>query len=176
MSADDGRVVFRTSQPDEAPVIAERLSDAGIPFEIRIVVQDEREGDALALIEAHMRLIGSEPAADAAQPPHEDDADLLPCPNCERVGIRLGAACGGCGFAVTSLKSAPAPVDGRSFCPECRQPTTFPSGTCADCGVELEPLEPADRLCPEKGVHVLYRDTKGGAACPACKVVWADVG
>ena len=60
----DYRVVFRTSQPDEAPTIAGRLADADIPFEIRIVVQESREAQAIGLIEAHMQSIGAAPHED----------------------------------------------------------------------------------------------------------------
>lgn len=177
MSEDrDDAVVFRTSQPDEAPLVAGRLADAGIPFEIRIVVQAEREAEAVAQIEAHMRAIGAAPNEEKAV---EDAESLLPCPNCEAVGIALGRRCEGCGFEIRSLDAPPALVKehapgARTFCPECRDPLTFASGNCAACSEELEPLEAGDRLCPSRQ-HVLYRDTVGGFVCKACERVWVEL-
>lgn len=174
----DFAVVFRTSQPDEAPALAARLADAGIPFEIRIVVQPEREQEAIAQIEAHMHAIGAAPNEE--RPSGEDEAEgLLPCPNCEAVGIALGKNCAGCGFEIRSLEAPPAFVKthapgARSFCPECRDPLTFASGKCAACSEELEPLEAGDRLCPSLK-HVLYRDTVGGFVCKACERVWVEL-
>lgn len=171
-------VVFRTSQPDETPTLAARLADAGIPFEIRIVVQASREREAIAQIEAHMHAIGAAP--NEQKPADEAEAEgLLPCPNCEAVGIALGKECMGCGFEVRSLEAPPALVKAhaagaRSFCPECRDPLTFASGKCAACSEELEPLEAGDRLCPSLK-HVLYRDTVGGLVCKACERVWVEL-
>ena len=174
---EDHKIVFRTSQPDEAPVIAARLSDADIPFEIRIVVQASRETEAIESIEAHMRSIGAAPAEELAPPSEEG---LLACPNCEAAGIALRHPCASCGFDVQALVARSLPVkdytpQARSFCPACRDPLTFPSSKCPKCGEELEPLESGDRLCPESKSHVLFRDTKGGDACQACRVVWVDL-
>lgn len=171
-------VVFRTSQPDEAPTIAARLVEAGIPFEVRIVVQAERESQAVALIEAHMRLIGAAPHEENPETDSEAD-ELLPCPNCEAAGIVLGKPCAGCGYGILPAGEPPVSVKehsagARSFCPECRDPLTFPSGKCSACSEELEPLESGDRLCPSLA-HVLYRDTVGGFVCKACKTVWVDL-
>ena len=175
----DYRVVFRTSQPDEAPTIAGRLADADIPFEIRIVVQESREAQAIGLIEAHMQSIGAAPHEDKPETDEEKDG-LLPCPNCEAVGLAMNKPCAGCGFAIRPLSSEPPLVQqfsasAHSFCPECRDPLTFRGGKCAACGEELEPLENGDRLCPELNAHVLYRDTEGGAVCKACRAVWVDL-
>ncbi len=173
MSADEA-VVFRTSQPDEAPLVAGRLLDAGIPFEVRVVVQAAREAEAVALIEGHMAAIGSEPTPGYSAPASDDDGGVF-CPNCEKPGLDPRRPCAGCGFAAKTLKTELARVaDAKTFCPGCRYPSTFASGKCADCAEELEPLEAADRLCPA-GEHVILRDTKGGAACTACKTVWVDL-
>jgi hypothetical protein len=171
-------VVFRTSQPDEAPVVAGRLLEAGIPFEVRVVVQAEREQEALAVIEAHMRSIGAAPHEDKPEAKEELD-ELLPCPNCEAPGVRLRKPCAGCGYEILPAEAPPVPVKehtpgARTFCPECRDPLTFPSGACARCGEELEPLESGDLLCPSL-THVLYRDTVGGAVCKACRRVWIEL-
>jgi hypothetical protein len=169
-------VVFRTSQPDETPSLAARLADAGIPFEIRIVVQAERETQAVELIEAYMRSIGAAPHEEpAAEAPAEDA--LLPCPNCEADGIALNRPCKGCGYEILQADSAPSTVKehspaAKTFCPECRDPLTHASGRCK-CGEELEPLESSDLLCPTLA-HVLYRDTAGGIVCKACRRVWVD--
>ena len=171
-------VVFRTSQPDEAPMIAGRLTEAGIPCEVRIVVQAEREQEAVTVIEAHMRSIGAAPHEEVPESSEESDA-LLPCPNCEAVGIVLRKPCAGCGYDILAA-DAPTPFvkehapAARSFCPECRDPLTFPSGKCAACHEELEPLESGDRLCPALA-HVLYRDTVGGFVCKACERVWVEL-
>jgi len=176
--SDDEAVVFRTSQADEAPVLAGRLSDAGIPFEVRIVVQAAREQEALSHIEAYMHSIGAAP--NETKPEAEGEADaLLPCPNCEAVGIALNKKCSGCGYAIGTVESAPVPVtehtpEARSFCPECRDPLTFASGKCGRCEEDLEPLESGDRLCPSLQ-HVLYRDTVGGFVCKACERIWVDL-
>ncbi len=174
----DFSVVFRTSQAAEAPEIAGRLADAGIPFEVRIVVQAPREPEAVALIEAYMQSIGAAPNEEKPAPDEEDA--LLPCPNCEAPGIALGRKCAGCGYAILPAEAPPISVKGhapaaRSFCPECRDPLTFAGGNCASCREELEPLESGDLLCPSLE-HVLYRDTVGGAVCKACERVWVDVG
>lgn len=171
-------VVFRTSQPDETPAVAGRLLEADIPFEIRIVVQPEREQEAVALIEGYMQSIGAAPNEDKPQAEAELD-ELLPCPNCEAPGILLHKPCAGCGYAILKATVAPTFVKNhapgaRSFCPECRDPLTFPSGKCGRCGEELEPLETGDRLCPAL-THVLYRDTVGGFVCKACERVWVDL-
>lgn len=170
-------VVFRTSQPDEAPALAARLIDAGIPLEIRIVVQAERENEAVELIEAYMRSIGAAPHEEAAPEPSSAEA-LLACPNCEAAGIALRRPCKGCGYEIAQAEAEPTTVKAHSpaaktFCPECRDPLTHAAGRCK-CGEELEPLESADRLCPALA-HVLYRDTVGGAVCKACRRVWVDV-
>ena len=175
----DYRIVFRTSQPDETPTIAARLVESDIPFEIRIVVQDSRETEAVALIEAYMQSIGASPASVASEAASPEDA-LLPCPNCEAVGLAMNNPCAGCGFDVRPLTSRPPLVkefasSARSFCPECREPLTFPSGACPRCSEELEPLESGDRMCPETKAHVLYRDTEGGAVCKACRTIWVDL-
>jgi hypothetical protein len=191
----DPVVVLRTAQYTEAMAVAAMLNDAEIPaetlgahhntmvlggggeaFAIRVAVPASREREAVALIEAYMHSIGAGPAADAEPEAPPQEEGLLACPNCERTGLTMRRPCPGCGFEVRVLENELIPVDdAKTFCPECRLPSTHASGDCADCRVELEPLESADRLCP-KELHVLYRDTKGGAACPACKVVWADVG
>ncbi len=171
-------IVFRTSQPDETPAVAGRLVEAEIPFEIRIVVQPEREQEAVALIEAYMQSIGAAP--NEARPEAKSELDeLLPCPNCEAPGVTLRKPCTGCGYAILAVDAPPAPVKehspaARSFCPECRDPLTFPSGKCARCGEELEPLETGDKLCPSLK-HVLYRDTVGGFVCKACERVWVEL-
>jgi hypothetical protein len=174
----DHSVVFRTSQPDETPTIAARLINAGIPLEIRIVVQAAREKEAVELIESYMASIGAAPHEAAPEPGAEDEDPLLPCPNCEAVGISLHRPCKGCGYEILRAESAPSTVKAhspaaRSFCPECRDPLTHASGRCK-CGEELEPLEAADRLCPTLA-HVLYRDTTGGVVCKACRRVWVDL-
>lgn len=175
MTAEES-VVFRTSQPDEAPLIAGKLFDAGIPFEVRIVVQAEREAEAIGLIEAHMAAIGSEPTPPISEPNEDTSADAVFCPNCEKTGLDPRRPCAGCGFTAKPLSgSLKYPAGAKSFCPECRDPLTFASGNCPRCKEELEPLEGGDRLCPA-GTHVLFRDTKGGVACPACKTVWVEVG
>lgn len=171
-------VVFRTSQPDETPSLAARLLDAGIPLEVRIVVQASREQEAVAVLEAHMRSIGAAPN-DEKPETSEEAADLLPCPNCATAGVALHRACAGCGYAILRAAAPPARVrehslGARSFCPECRDPLTLASGKCGACGEELEPLESGDGLCPSLE-HVLYRDTVGGIVCKACKRVWVDV-
>lgn len=174
----DLRVVFRTSHHEEAASLAEKLAEAGIPSEARLVVQASREKDALLLIEGYMQSIGA--AAHEEKPPAaEEGSDLLPCPNCEAVGIRLGKSCPGCSFRIWKAAEAPVSVhahtpEARSFCPECREPFTLEAGNCADCVEELEPLEGGDRLCPAL-THVLYRDTVGGFVCKACRGVWVDV-
>ena len=174
----DVSVVFRTSQPDEAPALAARLFEAGIPFEVRIAVQASREKEAVALIEGYMQSIGAAPNEE--KPAEEAGAEeLLPCPNCEAVGIVLRRPCAGCGFMVLKAAAPPVPVrehtpSAKTFCPECRELVTFASGKCGTCGEELEPLEGGDRLCPEL-THVLYRDTVGGSVCKACERVWIDV-
>jgi hypothetical protein len=178
VSGEDGRIVFRTSQPDEVPAIAERLVAANIPFEIRVAVQEERETEAIALIEAYMSSIGAAPTAEPPSP--AEGESLLSCPNCEAPGIALRRPCSGCGFSISELSSEPPLVSdnasgARSFCPECRDPLTFAAGACPRCHAELEPLESGDRLCPEKRAHVLYRDTVGGAVCKACHAVWVDL-
>lgn len=172
----DAAVVFRTSQPDEAPALAGRLFEAGIPFEVRIVVQPSREQEAIKLIEEYMHSIGAAPSED--KPESAEAEGLLPCPNCEAVGISLRKPCAGCGYEILPAGEPPVFVKehapgARTFCPECRDALTFPSGACAACGEELEPLETGDRLCPEQ-LHVLYRDTVGGVVCKACKRVWID--
>lgn len=189
-------IVFRTSQYAEAMMLCSMLGDARIPAEmlganqsgmiiggggelmaIRIVVPASFEAEAVALIEAHMKAIGFEPHADA---PATEGADaLLPCPNCEKVGLTLHAQCPGCGFEILTADAPPVFVKdhapgARSFCPECRDPLTFPSGKCGACHEELEPLESGDRLCPSLK-HVLYRDTVGGFVCKACERVWIDL-
>lgn len=173
----DLRVVFRTSQYAEASSLAEKLGEADIPAEVRIVVQASREKEAVALIEGYMQSIGAAPNEE--KPEAGEAEDLLPCPNCEAVGIALRKACPACGFEVLKAAAPPVPVaehapSARSFCPECRDVTTFPSGTCDVCREELEPLENGDRLCPNLN-HVLYRDTVGGFVCKACERVWIDV-
>jgi len=178
VSAEDGRIVFRTSQPDEAPAIAERLAAANMPFEIRIAVQEEREEEALRLIESYMQSIGAAPHE--APAPAADDEALAPCPNCEAPGIALRRQCGSCQFDIVALESPAPPVlehvsGARSFCPECRDPLTFAAGNCPRCREELEPLESGDKLCPESNMHVLFRDTVGGAVCKACRRVWVDL-
>lgn len=125
-----------------------------------------------------MRSIGAAPNEEKPET-SEEAADLLPCPNCEAVGIALRRACAGCGCAILKAEAPPSSVhehapDARSFCPECRFPLTYASGKCLACGEELEPLESGDRLCPSLE-HVLYRDTVGGIVCKACKRVWVDV-
>lgn len=189
-------VVLRTAQYTEAMAVAAMLNDAGVPaetlgahhntmvlggggeaFAIRVAVPPSREAEAVALIEAYMHSIGAGPAADEEPEAPPADEGLLPCPNCERVGLTLRRPCPGCRYEVRALEKELLSVDdARSFCPECRLPNTHASGKCADCSAELEPIERADHLCPEKELHVLYRDTKGGAACPACKTVWVDAG
>lgn len=179
MSAEnETRVVLRTSQPGEADALAALLADANIPLEIQIVVQASRESEAVALIEAHMRSIGAAPSEDKPAAVAEKDGEdaLLPCPNCEAVGITLHNPCGGCGFEILKADAQPALVKehapgARTFCPECRDPLTFAAGKCARCSEELEPLDGGDRLCPNL-THVLYRDTVGGVVCKACKRVW----
>lgn len=181
--SDEGelRVVFRTSQPDEAPALAARLGDMGIPVEIRLVVQAAREQEAVSVIEAYMQSIGAAPheeKPEAGSKAEGDDA-LLPCPNCEAVGITLRNPCAGCGFEILPADAPPALVKehapgARTFCPECRDPLTFPVGKCVRCSEELEPLESGDRLCPNL-THVLYRDTMGGIVCKACRRVWVEL-
>lgn len=172
------RVVFRTSQPDETPALAARLNDMGIPVEIRLVVQASREQEAVSVIEAYMQSIGAAPHED--KPEANEEADpLLPCPNCESVGIALRKFCTGCGYEILMADAPPVFVNehapgARSFCPECRDPLTFPSGKCGTCGEDLEPLESGDRLCPSLK-HVLYRDTVSGFVCKACERVWVDL-
>lgn len=178
MSDADDAIVFRTTQAEEVPSLAARLADAGVPFEIRIAVQPEREKEALAQIEAYMHSIGAAPNEDRPDEPGDEES-LLPCPNCDAVGIALDKTCAGCGFRILRTDAAPALVaqhapGARSFCPECRDPLTFPSGKCGTCGEELEPLEPGDRLCPTLQ-HVLYRDTVGGFVCKVCERVWVDL-
>lgn len=174
----DLRVVFRTSQHAEASVLSGLLADADIPSETRIVVQAEREAEAIAVIEAHMKSIGAAPSKEKLEADADQD-ELLPCPNCEAPGIVLHAPCAGCGFEILAadgpLESVQEHAPGSlTFCPECRDPLTFASGACARCSEALEPLESADRLCPNL-THVLYRDTAGGAVCKACRRVWVDV-
>ncbi len=191
-------VVFRTSQYAEAMMLCSMLGDARIPAEmlgantsgmviggggeilaIRIVVPASFEAEAVALIEAHMKAIGFEPHADAPEASEGADA-LLPCPNCEKVGLTLHAQCPGCGFDIHAAPVEPPALvkdqatGARSFCPECREPLTFASGKCATCHEDLEPLESGDRLCPSLA-HVLYRDTVGGFVCKACERVWIDL-
>jgi hypothetical protein len=172
----DLRVVFRTSQHAEASSLAAMLDDAGIPSELRIVVQASREGEAIGMIEGYMRSIGAAPHEEA---PEEEPADaLLPCPNCETAGIALHRPCKGCGYEILRAEAAPSTVKAHSpaaktFCPECRDPLTHAAGRCK-CGEELEPLESEDRLCPSLA-HVLYRDTVGGVVCKACRRVWVDL-
>lgn len=174
------RVVFRTSQHGEAEVLAARLNDADIPTEIRIVVPASRETDAVTLIEAHMKSIGAEPSDEAA-PVQAATEGLLSCLNCAAVGLTLHAPCSGCGFEILTAPDAEPPfvkdhaTGSRTFCPNCRDPFTFPSGACRACGEELEPLESGDRLCPNL-THVLYRDTEGGLVCKACRRVWVALG
>lgn len=174
----DLRVVFRTSHHEEAAALAERLAESGIPSEARLVVQASREAEALQIIEGYMQSIGAAPNEDKSEA-SDGAEDLLPCPNCEAVGIRLGKPCAGCGFRIAKAGAAPVAVsahtpEARTFCPECREPFTLGSGTCADCAEELEPLEVGDLLCPAL-THVLYRDTVGGHVCKACEAVWVDV-
>lgn len=190
-------IVFRTSQYAEAMMLCSMLGDARIPAEmlganqsgmviggggelmaIRIVVPASFEAEAIALIEAHMKSIGAEPHAPAPAAAEGEDA-LLPCPNCEKVGLTLNQPCAGCGYEIATSDAPPLFVKehasgARSFCPECRDPLTFPSGKCGACGEELEPLEDGDRLCPSLE-HVLYRDTVGGFVCKACERVWVDL-
>lgn len=179
MSAEnETRVVLRTSQHGEAEALAGALADAGIPVEIQIVVQASREAEAVALIEAHMRSIGAAPHEAAPAEAGETQA-LLACPNCSAVELTLHAPCAGCGFEILAADGEPPRVQEHApgsltFCPECRDPLTFPSGRCARCSEELEPLDGGDRLCPNL-THVLYRDTVGGFACKACRRVWVDV-
>lgn len=182
MSAEhETRVVLRTSQPGEADALAGLLADAGIPLEIQIVVQAAREQEAVSLIEAHMRSIGAAPSEEkpsAAEEPAGEDA-LLACPNCEAAGISLLAPCAGCGFKILRAAAPPERVQAHApgsltFCPECRDPFTFPAGKCERCDEDLEPLDGGDRLCPNL-THVLYRDTVGGFVCKACGSVWVDV-
>ena len=188
--------VFRTSLYAEAIMLCSMLGDARIPAEmlgantsgmviggggeilaIRIVVPASFEAEAVALIEAYMKSVGAAPAEENAPTAEEG---LLPCPNCAATGLTMHAACPGCGFSIR-----PAPLDkpalvkeqgagARTFCPECREPFTFPSGTCRACSEELEPLESGDRLCPSL-THVLFRDTAGGFVCKACETVWVDL-
>lgn len=172
----DLRVVFRTSQHDEVSVLGDLLASARIPCEVRIVVQPEREGEALALIEAHMKDIGAGLAEEKAEDAGADD--LLPCPNCEAPGIVMNSPCPSCGYEILQAAGVPESVQAHApgsltFCPECRDPLTFAAGQCARCSEALEPLESGDRLCPNL-THVLYRDTTGGAVCKACKRVWVD--
>ncbi len=191
-------VVFRTSQYAEAATLTSMLNAAGIPaemlganqntmvvggggemFAIRIVVHASYEKEAVALIEAYMQSIGAAPHEENPETNGETDA-LLPCPNCETVGLTLRAPCSGCGFEIRTAPDQEPPLvkdhaaGSRTFCPECRDPLTFPSGQCSACAEELEPLENGDRLCPSLA-HVLYRDTVGGFVCKACKRVWVDV-
>ena len=173
----DLRVVFRPSQFAEASSLAEKLGESDIPAEIRIVVPAAREAEAVSLIEGYMQSIGAAPNEE--RPAGDEAEDLLPCPNCEAVGIALRKACPGCGFAILKAGAPPVSVgehapEARAFCPECRDVTTFASGKCDVCREELEPLESGDRLCPEL-THVLYRDTVGGFVCKACRRVWIDV-
>ncbi|MEK7233436.1 MAG: hypothetical protein AAB268_06450 [Elusimicrobiota bacterium] len=172
------RVVFRTSQPDETSALASKLTDMGIPVEIRLVVSASHEQEAVSVIEAHMQSIGAAPHEDKPETNEEADA-LLPCPNCEAVAIALRKPCAGCGYEILAADAPPAFVKRHaagalSFCPECRDPLTFLSGKCGACGEELEPLENDDRLCPSLK-HVLYRDTAGGFVCKACERVWVDL-
>ena len=172
------RVVFRTSQHGEAETLAARLNEADIPTEIRIVVPASRETEAVALIEAHMKSIGAAPHEEKPETSVEAES-LLPCPNCGSVRIALRKPCAGCGYEILTADTPPVFVKehapgARAFCPECRDPLTFQSGTCGSCGEELEPLESGDRLCPSL-THVLYRDTVGGFACKACARVWIDL-
>jgi len=174
----DSRVVLRTSQSGEAGAIGDLFEESGLPFEIRVAVRPEDEARAIALIEAHMKAIGAAPAEEKSESEPVED-DLLPCPNCEVPGIHLHQPCGGCGFEILQATAPLANVQAHApgsltFCPECRDPLTFASGACPRCSEALEPLESADRLCPNL-THVLYRDTKGGAACKACRRVWVDV-
>lgn len=174
----DLRVVYATFQHEEAASLAAKLDEAGIPSEVRLVVQASREKEALALIEGYLQSIGAAPSEEAA-PAADEGGDLLPCPNCEATGIRLGKPCPGCGFRIAKAVAEPVAVgahtpEARTFCPECREPFTLASGKCADCAEELEPLEGGDRLCPQR-THVLYRDTVGGSVCKACRGVWIDV-
>lgn len=174
----ESAVVFRTSQPGEAEALAARLEEQGIPVEIRIAVPADREGEALGLIEAHMKYIGAAPQEEVPSPETKTE-DLLPCPNCETPGIALNRQCSDCGFAILPAGATPVSVKAhapgaKSFCPECRDPLTYAAGECKKCGEELEPLEASDRLCPTLQ-HVLYRDTVGGVVCQACKKVWVDL-
>lgn len=171
------RVVFRTSQSVDASALSELLADAHVPFEIRIVVPEDREEAAIAVIEAHMKSIGAAPNEERPEP-SEAEA-LLPCPNCEALGITLHRPCRGCGYDIVRVNAPPVTVKShapaaRSFCPECRGPLTHAAGKCRACAEELEPLEAADLLCPTLE-HVLYRDTVGGYVCKACKRVWVDL-
>lgn len=191
-------VVFRTSQYAEAAALTAMLNDARIPaemlgenqntmvagdggemFAIRIIVHSSYEKDAVALIEAYMQSIGAAPHEEKTETNTEADA-LLPCPNCAAVGLTLHAPCSGCGFEIRTAPDQEPPLvkehapGSRTFCPECRDPLTFPSGKCRACAEELEPLENGDRLCPSLA-HVLYRDTVGGFVCKACRRVWVDV-
>lgn len=193
----DLAIVFRTAQYTEAASLTAMLNDAKIPavmfgaqhntmvlmgggeaFAIRIAVPAEYEKESVALIEAYMQSIGSAPTEEPESAGGEEDV-LLPCPNCEAVGIALRKPCAGCGYEILRAGETPVSVrehtpDARSFCPECRDPLTFSSGECGRCGEELEPLEKGDRICPALE-HVLYRDTVGGDVCKACRRVWVDV-
>ena len=52
-----------------------------------------REAEAVSLIEGYMQSIGAAPNEE--RPAGDEAADLLPCPNCEAVGIALRKACPG---------------------------------------------------------------------------------
>lgn len=173
----DFPVVFRTPQHSEAGAIGDLFEEAGLPCEVRIVVRPEDETKAIALIEAHMKAIGAAPTEEKPEAEAGED-ELLPCPNCEVPGIHLHQPCGGCGFEILKADGPPAIVTEHApgaltFCPECRDPLTFASGACLRCNEALEPLESADRLCPNL-THVLYRDTVGGFVCKACRRVWVE--
>ena len=171
-------VIFRTSHYPEVETLAAQLEEAGIPIEIRLAVPAANEPQAVALLEAHMEAIGAAPHKEMPEKTEEADA-LLPCPNCEALGLTLGKPCAGCGYKILPAAAPPVSVKthtpgAQSFCPECRDPLTFSSGKCGACGEEYEPLESGDLLCPAL-THVLYRDTVGGFVCKACRLVWVEL-
>jgi len=171
---EEAKVVFRSAGDGEAAAIRALLDENGVRSEAAVCVPAGREAEALAIIEEHLAGIGV--AAEAGAAP-AGEAAATSCPNCEAADPAPREACYKCGFEVLlPLLREPALVsrhaaDARAFCPECREVVIHASGNCGTCGEELEPLEPADRLCPEL-VHVLLRDTAGGWACPACRRAW----